>query len=217
MARLLVCLALVAAAAAFPSTFVERRVFSSNADCTGTTATATATQYYGIDQCVANAGSTATSTKYALENGNVVAWSFTGNVCAGTATVASNNTLGVCSGTSKYVQSTAAASIYGLTTYSDAGCSTLSDGPQFSLSGCTSSSGQVSFQVGGKLEICSWSGAGCTGSSDCNSISKDTCADTSGNGQTGSAKYDWNSASAATPAVALTAALMAVAAFVTKF
>jgi len=219
MARVLFCcLALVAAAVAFPTTPFVSLVSYSTTGCTGAVQ---ATSYQNLGTCVATVvGSSSTSTMYTSDaaTGNVVMWNYASSAsCTGTPTVGTNSSLNVCIGFSKYTTYTG-GNLYAITSYTDNSCSTLSSGPQFNLAGCTG--GGSSISIGGKLQFCGYASTDttCSGSTTgCESISHGTCVDTSSGSTTSSQMYDWNAASAATPAVALTALLMAVVAYATKF
>lgn len=220
MSRVILCVAaLVVAAAAFPSNnFVQIDTYTTNALCTAATTTPLATSYYGLELCtVVSTTSPGISRKYALDaNPNyVVYWSFSGTACAGTGTVVSNYTVGGCgTGSSKVTSLASSVGIYSTTSYSDSACATVSNGPTFGMQGCTQG---TSITVGGKLEVCyGGSTTDCSGGT-CVSLSHGECNEAQGSSTTGSVMYDWNSASSATPAVALTAALIAVVAAVTKF
>lgn len=218
MSRIALCFAaLVVAAAAWPSnTFIKVDSYTSNALCAAATTTPQATEYFALDLCtVDDASSGGHSSKWSMaDSTQVQKWRFTGTTCATYLSGPSNYTIGGCgaTGLSRATVLSTSVGLYSQTSYSDQNCGTVSDGPTFSMQGCYQG---VQYTVAGKLTVCSGgSTTDCSGGT-CASISHGTC-NAQDNNQ-GSILFDWNGASSATPAVALTAALIAVVAAVTKF
>jgi len=213
-ARIVLIAALIGAVAAFPTAFLELRSYGTNAACTGGTAAPTTTAYFVQDVCIATSAST--SVKYTVTGATLLTSTYTANqACTGTAANIGNVTLNTCSfaGT-KWVQSTE-TNFYTSSSFSDTACATLVSGPSAQLAGCSSFGGSsVQVNIGKSLEFCVYSAGGCSGDSQCQSIGHGDCVSVSGQG---SAQYDWNAASSATPAVALTAALVAAVLAITKF
>jgi hypothetical protein len=103
--------------------------------------------------------------------------------------------------------------LYSLTTYSDSGCATIVDGPEYNVAGVcnqetTTTSNQ--FNVAGGLQLCSYTSSGsCSGSSTCVTIPTGSCV---GAGSS-YIKY-YTSAAAGVVVTYATAALIAVASVV---
>lgn len=229
MSRVVFVLAtMVAAAAAIPSTFVKVDTYASAQNCTSGTVTPQSTLYYPLDFCVVtNDG--ARGDKYVFDNSmnNVVQWRYSNNMCTGNASMPYNYSVGICNAqtgaaTLSTKKTTVLSSNVGMiqsSSFRVHGCNAADlEQTSFFMQGCN---GGATYTVGGKLEICFPSGRGnsdCSGDLTCESVARDCFDQNSDNGaDAGSIQYDWSAGSAAAPAVALTAALMAFVAAVTKF
>jgi len=227
-----------AALAALPSQFILVQTYTGSGagTCSIFNGGSDSSEYVAPGVCIAGYNSLAASM-FAISGNSILQSDYITPGCTGTAAVSYNYSLSTsCNPTSSggvnYQLYNAGSGrvndFFQFTLYSDADCSTLHSGPEWDMLGICSQFGPagalVNLTVVGEnsnLQVCQYNNAktpGCGTQSNptsCSTVGQNTCLmSPTGSGYI---MYVFNAASSSTPAVALTAVLMAVVAFATKF
>jgi len=210
-----IALLAIVAVDAFPARFFLTEQWTA-VDCAGTASISIVTP---VDTCITSATISTKTTVTAA--GALSVTNYANAACTGTGTSAGNVTAaGVCVnflGTSiKYTLDVARTSLYSITTFSDSGCATVTNGPTCGVSGSCGAASTTKITVSGSsISLCTYTAVACAGTAaSCATFTANQCL---GAGTT-YVKYESVGGAAALMSSPVTVAILAlVAVIITKF